>query len=96
MDQNNERYKKVKERVGRLRSFYSNLIIFAVVMAVLVLFNLWKEPENMWSLWIGLIWGIVLIIQAFSLFTIRDSFLGSDWEEKTIKKMMDKDQEDKK
>jgi protein-S-isoprenylcysteine O-methyltransferase Ste14 len=91
-----KKYEQAKMRVQRLRGFYNNLIVFAVVMAILLVFNVWHEPHNMWSLWIGMIWGIVLIIQAFSLFTIRDTFLGDEWEKKTIDKMMNKDNKNKK
>jgi uncharacterized protein (DUF983 family) len=90
-----ERYERAKQRVQRLKGFYNNLIVFAIVMAILLIFNVWHEPQNMWSLWIGLIWGIVLAIQAFSLFTIRDSFLGENWEKKTLDKMIDKDKNKK-
>lgn len=90
-----ERYEKAKQRVERLKAFYKKLIVFAVVMAALLLFNMYKEPNNLWSLWIGAFWGLALIFQAFSIFTIRDSFLGSEWEKRTLEKMMNKDKEKK-
>lgn len=94
-EKKDERYERAKTRVQRLRNYYSSLIVFAVVMILLVVFNLLREPDNLWSLWIGLIWGIVLIIQGFNIFTIRDSFLGNEWEKRKIDEMIKKENDKK-
>ncbi|MCP5469859.1 MAG: 2TM domain-containing protein [Chlamydiales bacterium] len=90
-----ERYKKAKKRVAKLRSFYSNLITFILVNVLLIIINLIADPHSLWFYWVTLIWGIILIVQAFNTFTIRDSFLGEEWERKKVEKMLkDDDEED--
>jgi len=89
-----EKYNKAKKRVAKLRSFYSNLITFLIVNVILFLINLVSDPHNLWFYWVTLIWGIVLIVQAFNTFTIRDSFLGEEWEQKKLKKLMREEEED--
>ncbi len=88
-----DKYKKAKKRVAKLRSFYSNLITFILVNVLLLAINLIVDPQSLWFYWVALIWGVILIVQAFNTFTIRDSFLGDEWEQKKLKKMM-KDEED--
>ena len=88
-----EKYEKAKKRVAKLRSFYSNLITFILVNVLLLVINLVADPHALWFYWVTLIWGVILIIQAFNTFTIRDGFLGEEWEKKQLKKMMS-DEED--
>lgn len=89
-----DKYQKAKKRIAKLRSFYSNLITFILVNIVLLVINLIANPENLWFFWVTLIWGLILIVQAFNTFTIRDSFLGDEWERKQLKKMLQEDEEE--
>ncbi|MCH9703545.1 MAG: 2TM domain-containing protein, partial [Chlamydiae bacterium] len=70
------------------------LITFVLVNVVLLVINLIADPQQLWVYWVTLIWGAVLVIQAINTFTIRDSFLGDEWEKNQLKKMMDDDEED--
>ena len=89
-----DRYQKAKRRAAKLRSFYSNLITFLLVNVVLVVINLVADPFNLWFYWVTLVWGVILIVQAFNTFTIRDAFLGDEWERKKIEKMMREEEDD--
>lgn len=86
-----EKYKQAQARVRRIKGFYSNLITFALVNILLLAINLFLNPHHLWFYWVTIIWGIVLVIQAFNTFTIRDHFLGEAWEEKKIRELMEKD-----
>ncbi|MBM4158879.1 MAG: 2TM domain-containing protein [Ignavibacteria bacterium] len=89
--ENNELYQKAKERVGELKGFYTHLTIFIVINLVLFLINYFSMPEQLWFYWPLLGWGIGLVSHAFSVFGIK-GFLGRDWEDKKIKKLMEKEQ----
>ncbi|MCH9609492.1 MAG: hypothetical protein S4CHLAM45_10140 [Chlamydiales bacterium] len=91
MDQNDPKYIRAKERIKRIRTFYTNLITFVIVNLILLGINLITDPQNLWFYWITIIWGIVLIIQAINTFTLKNPVLGDEWEERKIKKMMDKE-----
>jgi hypothetical protein len=86
-----EKYKKAQARVRRIKSFYSNVITYVLVNILLIVINLISNPHHLWFYWVSLIWGCVLVIQGINTFTIRDHFLGEEWEEKKIRELMDKE-----
>jgi 2TM domain len=86
-----ERRRRAEARVRRLRNFYSNLITFVFVNVLLLIINLIANPQNLWFYWVTLIWGIILLVQAFKIFTIRDQFLGDEWEQRKINEIMEKE-----
>lgn len=88
MDQENEQLRRARARVRRIKSFYSSVITFILVNILLVIINLISNPHHLWFYWVTLIWGFVLVIQAFNTFTIRDKFLGEEWEEKKVQDLM--------
>jgi Na+/melibiose symporter-like transporter len=90
-----ERFKRAQTRVRRIRGFYSNVITFVLVNLLLLIINLITSPHNLWFYWVTLIWGVILIIQAINLFTIRDHFLGEEWEKKKIQDLMEKEKNKK-
>lgn len=90
-----EKYKRAQARVRRVRHFYSNLITFILVNLLLLVINLISTPSSLWFYWVTLIWGIAIIFQAFNTFTIRDRFLGKEWEEQKIKELMGKNKKKK-
>ncbi len=94
MTEEDEKYKKAEDRVRKIKGFYSNLITYVWVNILLLVINLITNPKDLWFYWVAIIWGAVLVLQAINLFTIKDRFLGEEWEKKKIKELMDK--EDKK
>ncbi|MCC5831750.1 MAG: 2TM domain-containing protein [Chlamydiales bacterium] len=95
-DKDEEIYKRAQARVRRVRGFYSNLISYVIVNLILVVINLVLSPRDLWFYWVTLIWGAVLVIQAFNTFTIKDNFLGEEWEEKKINDLVKKEKSKKK
>ena len=80
-------YFKAKQRVKEIKEFYGNLISYSVVIPFLIFVNYYTYWGFQWF-WFPLFgWGIGLTIHGFSVFGY-----GSDWEERKIKELMEKDQ----
>ena len=87
MDEQAE-YQEAKKRVQEIKGFYSHLVTYILVNAVLVVINLLTSPEYLWFIWPIIGWGVGLVIHAFTVFS---SFWGKSWEERKIKEIMEKD-----
>ena len=57
-------YKDAKEQVESKIRFYRHVAVFAVLGTALVLMNLARSPDRMWSLWVLFGWGIALVFKA--------------------------------
>lgn len=80
-------YFKAKQRVKEIKEFYGNLISYSVVIPFLIFVNYYTYWEFQWF-WFPLFgWGIGLTIHGFSVFGY-----GSNWEERKIRELMEKDQ----
>lgn len=86
-----EKYRKAKERVEEIRSFYVHLVAYIAVNFALFLINLLVAPGAWWFYWPLLGWGIGLFFHWFNVFGSR-KFLGDRWEEKKIKEIMEKEE----
>ena len=85
-----EKQARIQARVRKLRIFYSNLITFVLVNVLLLIINLIASPHDLWFYWVTIVWGIVMLVQVFNSFTIRDQFLGEEWEKKKVQEIMDR------
>lgn len=92
---NDEKYEKAKKRVKEVKDFYSHLLSYAVMNLVLLIINLITSPGSLWFYWVTVFWGIGVLIHASNTFVLKGKFLGEDWEEKKIKKIMEKDENSK-
>lgn len=88
-----EKYERARKRVHELKGFYSNLITFLVINLILLVINLVTTPKNLWFYWVTIFWGIAIVFQAVRVFTIRNKFMGEEWERKKIDELMKKDKE---
>ena len=86
----NENYKRAKERVAELKAFYGHVFVYLIVNIGLFIINILTTPHNSWFYWPLLGWGIGLFAHGFNTFGTR-GILGKDWEERKIKKIMEKD-----
>lgn len=82
-----ERYARAKKRVAELRSFYSHLTVYVVIMAVLFFVDL-RDGGNWWFYWPLMGWGIAVVFHALGTFGF-----GKRWEERKIKEIMEKEKE---
>lgn len=81
-----ERYKRAKERVEALKGFYTHLAVYLAVNAGLFLINV-VTSSNWWFYWPMLGWGIGLAVHAMTIF-VTDGWFGPAWEERKIKEYM--------
>ena len=81
----NMAYMKAKERVEKLKGFYSNLISYCCVIPLLMFINL-RTTSFQWFWFPMLGWGMGLTFHAFETFGY-----GKSWEEKKIQEIMNKE-----
>jgi 2TM domain len=93
-------YKKVK----RIKGFYSHLKVYIIVNIIIIISSLNRgfvgnhfelRGFGDWEIYsTAFYWGIALAIHAFTVFG-PDIFFNKDWEDKKIKKYMEKEVESK-
>ena len=88
--ESDERYEKAKARVAEIRAFYQHLIIYLIMNGVFLTVNLLTSPRSLWFFWPLFGWGIGVAAHGISVFGLG-SFFGTEWEEKKIKRIMDKE-----
>lgn len=84
-------YEKATKRVEELKGFYGNLISYCIFIPFLFFINWKTSPNYYWAFWPMLGWGIGLISHGIKTFGIS-----SDWEERQIRKYMQKEEEESK
>ena len=85
-----EKYKRARNKVKELKGFYSNLTSYIIINLFLLIVNLITSPNRLWFYWVTIFWRIGIAIHAFSVFGKKRMF-GDEWEEKKIKEYIDKD-----
>ena len=80
-------YQRAAKRVQELKGFYGNLISYCLVTPFLIFVNLYTSPQYLWFVWPMLGWGIGLASHALKVYGV-----GRAWEEKQIRKILDKEQ----
>jgi hypothetical protein len=86
-----ERYQRARQRVQQIKGFYIHLAVYVLVNSGLLLLDLITSPGAFWFYWPLLGWGIGLAAHAVSVFGLGTWF-GPAWEEREIRKQMDKDE----
>lgn len=87
-------YLKAQKKVEDLKAFYGNLTMYIIIISGLAILNLVTYPKYLWFFYPAIGWGIGVVIHGMSVFNYMP-FLGSNWEEKKIQELMDKDKSDK-
>ena len=85
----NSSYVKAVEKVRRLKEFYQNLVTYCLVIPFLIFINLWISPGFQWFWFPAFGWGIGLFFHFLDV-NNYNLLLGSDWEEKKIQQIMEK------
>ena len=93
-DLENSKYVKAVERVEKLKEFYQNLTSYCIVIPFLIFINLRFSPGFNWFWFPVFGWGMGL---AFHFLEVNNYniFLGSNWEDRKIKEMMEADKQRK-
>lgn len=89
------KYQEALKRVRKIKGFYSHLLVYIVVNIMIIVVNFQNlEPGESYfqykNFFTAFFWGIGLVAHAFSVF-VPQWFLGSKWEERKIKELMEKD-----
>lgn len=84
-------YEKAAKRVEELKGFYGNLLSYCVFIPFLFFINWRTSPNYWWAFWPMFGWGIGVITHGIKTFGIS-----KDWEEKQIRKYMQKEEEESK
>ncbi|WP_188371226.1 2TM domain-containing protein [Muriicola marianensis] len=94
-----EKFKKAKKKVEELKGFYIHLSVYIVINSFILLNLLirsWDGSEHFWqfgTFFTPFFWGIGLAFHGFKVFDYNP-ILGKKWEEKQIKKFIEKDKRD--
>ncbi len=75
------------EHVRDVKSFYTHLITFAVIVLSLFIFNYTFTPQYIWAWWVLFGWGIGLISHGLSV-TEFSLFFNDAWEKKQVEKRL--------
>lgn len=73
--------------VRDVKGFYTHLIIYGAVIAILLLFNLLRRPEHLWVAWPALGWGLGVLFHGLNVFEAFNLF-GPKWEQRRIQKRL--------
>lgn len=93
-DLENSKYVKAVERVEKLKEFYQNLASYCLVIPFLIFINLKFSPQFYWFWFPVFGWGMGLVFHFLEV-NNYNIFLGKNWEDKKIKEMMDKENQQK-
>lgn len=83
-------YYKAQKKVEEIKGFYGNLFSYIIVITGLAILNLTTGPSHLWFIYPALGWGVGVAIHGMSVFNVMP-FLGSGWEERKVKELMEKD-----
>ena len=86
----NKAYFRAKKRVEELKGFYGNVISYCCVIPFLIFINLRYSPGFQWFWFSALGWGFGVVMHAFKVFGYS-----SDWEERKIREILEKENKQK-
>ena len=93
------RYKAAQKRVKDIKGFYGHLVAYVLINAMIILFLSDFDLSNGLHIELSgyhtaLFWGMGLLAHGLSVFG-SGLFLGKRWEDRKIKELMDKEEEQK-
>ncbi|WP_375241928.1 2TM domain-containing protein [Lacinutrix sp.] len=94
-DRYQQRLERAKARVKKIKSFYTHLLIYIIINVIIVFQNIENlEPGESYFQAHNFItfsfWGIVIIFHALTVY-LPNFILGSNWEERKIKAILEKE-----
>lgn len=95
-----KKLERVRKKVKSIKGFYKHLVVYLLVNAFLLIMHYvdLKPTEPFLSFntfGTAVFWGFGLAFHAFGVFG-PDIFLGTSWEDRKIKEMMEKDRKNRK
>jgi len=85
---------QVREHVRKVRRFYTDALVYAVVNIGLILIWAVSGGGYFWPIWVIIGWGIGLGVHAFSLGLIPQMnamvpFMTAEWEDQEVRRLME-------
>ena len=74
------------KHVRQLKGLYLHAAQYVIVVTALAVFNLWKQPQYWWFLWVAFGWGTGLLIHAVRVLDWGP--FGSAWEKAQVEKRL--------
>lgn len=74
------------KHVRQLKGLYLHAAQYAVVVTALGIFNLWRQPQYWWFLWVAFGWGTGLLVHAARVLDWGP--FGSAWEKAQVEKRL--------
>ncbi len=87
-------YLRAQKKMEDIKGFYGHLASYAVTILILMMINLMTYPQHLWFLYPAAGWGIGVAFHYMAVFGVVP-FLGSDWEERKIREILQKEEEKK-
>ncbi|MEO9511497.1 MAG: 2TM domain-containing protein [Flavobacteriaceae bacterium] len=87
---NEYKFKRAKDRIKKLKSFYSNILSYCIVISILAYLN-YSTTSFPWVIFPAVGWGIGLISHWMCTYSYNP-ILGKDWEERKIREFMNREE----
>ena len=94
-----ELIERAQERARQKRRLYQHFIVFllgsAVLIVVNLIFDIGREINPFgidWWVWAIIFWAVLLLIHAFNVY-VTNKFMGKDWENRQVDRLVAKQQE---
>ena len=87
-------YLKAQKKIEDIKGFYGNLASYIVINIGLAVLNFATTPDHLWFIYPALGWGIGVVAHGVNVFNYMP-FLSSDWEERKMRELMDKEKSKK-
>ena len=93
-NQNHDAHQAAKERVKKIKGFYSHLTVYVIINLFLIVGSFYDRPFSFDNFFrfstfaTAFFWGIGLLAHWSGVFG-RDIFFGKNWEERKIKEFME-------
>ena len=101
-----EKYLKAKKKVEAIKGFYWHLAVYIFVNSFITIFKTIRNISNgdslnnalfdIGTLFVWAPWGIGVLIHGLVVFGVFSFLLGKNWEERKIKKLMEKESKEMK
>ena len=73
--------------VRKLKGFYTNLMLYGLVIGFLVVVNLVTYRHYLWVIWPALGWGLGILLHGLRVFD-KVPFLNGEWERRQVEKYL--------
>lgn len=99
IDPNEDKLKRAKKQVEEMKGFYIHLAIYIIINSFIIiniLIRSLSDGDRFWALhtfFTPFFWGIGLAFHASKVFGFNP-FFGKKWEERQIKKYIEKDEQE--